>query len=750
MRKFLTLLLLMASACFAQSKTTGTTGKSMACTGGPPDYCSEQTTEAEPLSLLPAITTGPNNVTANVPPLPAQNGMYIDPFFGNRVLRISNSSGTICSLTGHGHRTNSSAGIPEASLIDPTTNLYSFYLVATGNTLDFYSFNPQTFQVGGPYCIGGAMSDGGVAFEYAGSGPRAFFASNTTFNPGELEEWTWPAYSTVGSATEQNRWNVNDAADLNGLLNAVPTILDSAPPNPSIVSTSGGSLNSYDKYIIVSYWDVTTGQESPPSNAVSASLSGTCPSSGNCSIIVTSPGGSSTTCGLSTSDTIEYQTYVGDNISGSNNAGPMQSIGLTACSTNVTISTFPTGGHYIWGTCASGCAIDEVTASADGQNIGVMYRHAGDEGFIAAVYNKTKGWRWLNTVTGQIGQGTGWGATPTGAASYSYYPTNGCAGYLQHETLISVDGNYMFISPQADCGNWGSAPNGASGGNTGRFIWYIPSLDIQVCGFENGNNCGGHYAMGYGAFDNDTATDSEFDQSTRSLVSTTNANIGNITILTPNTPGPLVGHFAVDEHPAWNAVSPVNCGPVFRGVTYFVSGQISIPQPINNLAFENEDYAVDPCNIQTTYRFVDNLMVDFDEASLGFTVTGATGNGVSPIVLTLSSTAQLVTGTSVLVTNVGGNTAANGIWKITVSGNTISLTGSTGNGTWTSGGSVSQGGPCSGADFNTTLLAGQFPDGKFALFTSNWGATGTSGVDMLGCIPGGATELVDTFLVQTR
>ncbi len=66
------------------------------------------------------------------------------------------------------------------------------------------------------------------------------------------------------------------------------------------------------------------------------------------------------------------------------------------------------------------------------------------------------------------------------------------------------------------------------------------------------------------------------------------------------------------------------------------------------------------------------------------TVTGATN--ASPIVIT-SSAHGLETGTPVVVSGVLGNTAANGTFRATkVNASTFSLDGSTGNGTYTSGG----------------------------------------------------------------
>ena len=65
-------------------------------------------------------------------------------------------------------------------------------------------------------------------------------------------------------------------------------------------------------------------------------------------------------------------------------------------------------------------------------------------------------------------------------------------------------------------------------------------------------------------------------------------------------------------------------------------------------------------------------------------ITGATNN--SPIVIT-SASHGLQTGARVTISGVSGNTAANGSFTITrVDGNSFSLDGSTGNGSYTSGG----------------------------------------------------------------
>lgn len=83
-----------------------------------------------------------------------------------------------------------------------------------------------------------------------------------------------------------------------------------------------------------------------------------------------------------------------------------------------------------------------------------------------------------------------------------------------------------------------------------------------------------------------------------------------------------------------------------------------------------------------------NYTLTSDNAS--WSVSAATN--ASPIQITTSTTNTLVTGQNITINGVGGNTAANGTWTVTVINNTqFTLNGSTGNGTYTSGGTVLRG-----------------------------------------------------------
>lgn len=80
------------------------------------------------------------------------------------------------------------------------------------------------------------------------------------------------------------------------------------------------------------------------------------------------------------------------------------------------------------------------------------------------------------------------------------------------------------------------------------------------------------------------------------------------------------------------------------------------------------------------------------QAALSAGPTGTAYTNATPIVVTTSAPHGLSTGASVTITGVGGNTAANGSWAITVTDAThFSLDSSVGNGAYTSGGTIQTG-----------------------------------------------------------
>ena len=105
------------------------------------------------------------------------------------------------------------------------------------------------------------------------------------------------------------------------------------------------------------------------------------------------------------------------------------------------------------------------------------------------------------------------------------------------------------------------------------------------------------------------------------------------------------------------------------------------------------------CDNFRTLCYVDGELISYEDATLtgsfkydlgahgsAQSITGATN--ASPIQITVANHG-LGTGETVVVASVGGNTAANGTWVITVTGaNTFTLNGSNGTGAYTSGGTA--------------------------------------------------------------
>lgn len=93
----------------------------------------------------------------------------------------------------------------------------------------------------------------------------------------------------------------------------------------------------------------------------------------------------------------------------------------------------------------------------------------------------------------------------------------------------------------------------------------------------------------------------------------------------------------------------------------------------------------------TQTAFVEKVEAPFAYSGESVAVAGATN--ASPIEITTTTRHPFQTGSNVCVASVGGNTAANGCYQITATGpSAFTLDGTTGNGSYTSGGTVTPGG----------------------------------------------------------
>lgn len=146
----------------------------------------------------------------------------------------------------------------------------------------------------------------------------------------------------------------------------------------------------------------------------------------------------------------------------------------------------------------------------------------------------------------------------------------------------------------------------------------------------------------------------------------------------------------------------------------------------------------------------------FDQ-SAGALVGGFTTNGVSaatnasPIVVT-SNSHGLSNGDTVYIENVGGNTAANGIQTVAgVTTNTFQLSGTTGNGTYTSGGTIAKQGkaPNIGGRWYGMGAVGSAGAASFQVETTGKTAQRTTPSDTAGSLGNGSFAFLGAAVAAT-
>lgn len=130
--------------------------------------------------------------------------------------------------------------------------------------------------------------------------------------------------------------------------------------------------------------------------------------------------------------------------------------------------------------------------------------------------------------------------------------------------------------------------------------------------------------------------------------------------------------------------------PAFHTLEQYYNATIGgstqvIGRKLNGLIADGFTLAFDRSNPAGLSFSLDHLInADYQIATSGLAISAATN--ASPIAVT-TTTHGYTTGDVVTIAGVLGNTAANGTWTITVTGGTtFTLTGSTGNGAYTSGG----------------------------------------------------------------
>jgi hypothetical protein len=188
--------------------------------------------------------------------------------------------------------------------------------------------------------------------------------------------------------------------------------------------------------------------------------------------------------------------------------------------------------------CLPGIAFHalNVSLSKDDQQL-LTYVGGGsqDTDTTVYVYDKTRGCRWMNTQTGQVGGQ--WG--PTGTYT-------GDKGLTLHNARLSKGGQFARLV--------------TSNGGAGTYYWDIGTLSLMACPENTGPNyCNGHAVMGFTKAINQRQNGDAMDFAIRPMASPNSAT------LFPSLISPLLTtppRWGTDTHLSWNNVQADERQPV--------------------------------------------------------------------------------------------------------------------------------------------------------------------------------------------
>ncbi len=169
-----------------------------------------------------------------------------------------------------------------------------------------------------------------------------------------------------------------------------------------------------------------------------------------------------------------------------------------------------------------------ITVSADDNRFMETLGPQQDEYYMVYIYDRTKGCRWLNTRTGEVGGQ--WGPTGTISAPDRL---------LLHNARMSKSGKFVDMRP------------GRSLVGHDWVLWEVDTLNVQACP----RACGGHQVLGYSHVLAAPAMGHPMDLWSRPL--------NNLASTTPLISGlqPDKGPW-YDSHLTWNNVNPDDSAPV--------------------------------------------------------------------------------------------------------------------------------------------------------------------------------------------
>lgn len=212
---------------------------------------------------------------------------------------------------------------------------------------------------------------------------------------------------------------------------------------------------------------------------------------------------------------------------------------------------------------------EELSVSRDEQTFVVAAgTGAEDSANYAIVYNRTKGCRWYNTQTGQIGGS--WG--PIGQATTA-------DSYTLHSVRISGDGQTVFL--------------GAA--NSTRHFWTIASLEVDAPGAMINT---GHFTTGYLGMINTAGSTADSLWCKLGMAYRTFADPANPTFIIPAVAQCGDTGVAGDDHSSWNNDDTSDDQPFFTSTVTTPFGT-----PISS-AWQNEVLGFSRTSPGTVWRFL--------------------------------------------------------------------------------------------------------------------------------------------------
>lgn len=170
-----------------------------------------------------------------------------------------------------------------------------------------------------------------------------------------------------------------------------------------------------------------------------------------------------------------------------------------------------------------------VTVSADDNRFMSTLGPQQDKNYLVYVYDRTRGCRWYNTQTGEIGGQ--WG--PKGTIS----PPD---RFLVHNSRLAKSGKFVYVTR-----------GGGPGIGQGWVVWEIDTMNVGVCP----RGCKGHHVLGYSHILGPSGLSHPLDVWLRPMNHL-------------DEPSPLIAgleparNFWYDSHYSWNNVDPNDSSPV--------------------------------------------------------------------------------------------------------------------------------------------------------------------------------------------